>query len=157
VKQRPIDSAVLAHTWWVRLTVTGKPTDMTEPGPNHHENDQQNDHQSARSELLCFLVAIAAASYALTNEWRVDHVVECCRQWLKKNRMKMRWLERVRIGQLALKIAGNDLLAAGVAVRLSCVNALFTSEMELNEASTMVQRMKVLCHDALAAHQSSRS
>jgi hypothetical protein len=29
------------------------------------------------------------------------------------------------------------------------VNALFTSEMELNESSTMVQRMMALCHEAL--------
>ena len=60
-----------------------------------------------------------------------------------------RWLDRVRIGQLALKIASKDLLEAGVAVRLSSVNLLFTNEMELNEASTMVQRMMALCHDAL--------
>ena len=107
------------------------------------------ERESARPDLLCFLVAIAAASYALTNEWRVDHVVECCRQWLKKNELQMNWLDRVRIGQLALKIAAKDLLEAGVAVRLSSVNALFTSEMELNESSTMVQRMMALCHDAL--------
>ncbi|TDY37396.1 hypothetical protein BX592_13839 [Paraburkholderia rhizosphaerae] len=103
----------------------------------------------ARAELLCFLVAIAAASYALTQEWRVDHVVQCCRQWLVKNETKMHWLERVRTGQLALKIAQYDLESAGIAVRLSSVSALFTAEMELNEASTMVQRMMTLCHDAL--------
>ena len=108
-----------------------------------------NDATSARPELLCFLVAIAAASYALTHEWRVDHVVECCRSWLAKNDVKMHWLDRVRIGQLALKIASRDLLDAGIAVRLSSVNALFTSEMELNEASTMVQRMMSLCQEAL--------
>jgi hypothetical protein len=106
-------------------------------------------HDSARADLLCFLVAIAAASYALTEEWRVDHVVECCRRWLKKNRLKMHWLERVQMGQLALKIASKDLLEAGVAVRLSSVSALFTDEMELNGSSTMVQRMMTLCHDAL--------
>ncbi|PLZ00977.1 hypothetical protein CY652_18190 [Burkholderia sp. WAC0059] len=105
--------------------------------------------ESVRPDLLCFLVAIAAASYALTDDWRVDHVVECCRQWLKKNRLKMHWLDRVRIGQLALKIARNDLLEAGVAVRLSSVQALFSSELELNTSSTMVQRMMMLCHDAL--------
>ncbi|MDR6390035.1 hypothetical protein AB3X82_02180 [Paraburkholderia phenoliruptrix] len=104
---------------------------------------------AARAELLCFLVAIAAASYALSAEWRVDHVVQCCRQWLARNSMRMYWLERVQIGQLALKIASQDLMNAGVAVRLSNVQALFTSEMELNEASTMVQRMKALCQDAL--------
>jgi hypothetical protein len=108
-----------------------------------------DDPTSARPELLCFLVAIAAASYALTQDWRVDHVVGCCRQWLDKNHVTMHWLDRVRLGQLALKIASRDLLNAGVAVRLSSVNALFTSELELNEASTMVQRMKVLCQEAL--------
>lgn len=104
---------------------------------------------SARPDLLCFLVAIAAASHALNQEWRVDHVVECCRQWLQKNHMTMHWLDRVRIGQLALKIASRDLLDAGIAVRLSSVSALFTNEMNLNEASTMVQRMMALCEEAL--------
>jgi hypothetical protein len=108
-----------------------------------------NEPDNARADLLCFLVAIAAASYALSQEWRVDHVVECCRRWLKKNQMTMDWLDRVRIGQLALKIASKDLLEAGVAVRLSSVQALFTSEMELNESSTMVQRMLALCQEAL--------
>lgn len=114
---------------------------MTKPEFNSREN--------ARPELLCFLVAIAAASYALSNEWRVDHVVQCCRDWLRKNDARMDWLDRVRIGQLALKIASKDLLEAGVAVRLSSVNVLFTDDMELNEASTMVQRMMALCQEAL--------
>jgi len=103
---------------------------------------------NARADLLCFLVAIAAASYALTEQWRVDHVVDCCRQWLNKNSTTMHWLERVRIGQLALKIAQHDLENAGSAVRLSSVSALITDKMELNEASTMVQRMKTLCQEA---------
>ncbi|RFU45142.1 hypothetical protein [Paraburkholderia sp. DHOC27] len=108
-----------------------------------------SDAASARPELLCFLVAVAAASYALTGEWRVDHVVKCCRQWLDKNETKMFWLDRVLIGQLALKIASQDLLDAGIAVRLHSVQALFTDEMELNEASTMVQKMMSLCQEAL--------
>ena len=108
-----------------------------------------NDAGSARPELLCYLVAIAAASYALTQEWRVDHVVSCCREWLQKGGLTMHWLDRIRLGQLALKIASRDLLGAGIAVRLSSVSVLFTNEMELNEASTMVQRMMLLCHDAL--------
>ncbi|HEX7937221.1 MAG TPA: hypothetical protein VF573_29660 [Paraburkholderia sp.] len=110
---------------------------------------QSTQSTATRAQLLCFLVAIAAASHALSAEWRVDHVVQCCRQWLVKNGMTMRWLERVKIGQLALKIASQDLKDAGVAVRLSNVQALFTSELELNEASTMVQRMMALCQDAL--------
>jgi hypothetical protein len=108
-----------------------------------------SDTSSARPDLLCFLVAVAAASYALTQDWRVDHVVKCCRDWLDKNNATMNWLDRVRIGQLALKIASQDLLDAGIAVRLHSVQALFTDEMELNEASTMVQKMMVLCQEVL--------
>jgi hypothetical protein len=103
----------------------------------------------ARAELLCFLVAVAAASYSLTNEWRVDHVVQCCRMWLARHSQSMDWLERVRLGQLALKIARRDLLEAGIAVRLSNVQALFTDDMALNFSSTMVQKMLVLCKEAL--------
>jgi hypothetical protein len=122
---------------------------MTESKKKAMNNPEFTELERVRPDFLCFLVAIAAASYALTYEWRVDHVVACCRQWLVKNRQKMHWLERVHLCQLALKIARQDLLKAGVAVRLSSVNALFTNEMELNGASTMVQRMMVLCHDAL--------
>jgi hypothetical protein len=136
-----VDSHAHAHICGRRVTIVGGPINMNKP--------EFTEPDSARPDLLCFLVAIAAASYALTQEWRVDHVVECCRQWLKKNRLKMHWLDRILIGQLALKIASQDLLEAGVAVRLSSVNALFTNEMELNGASTMVQRMMALCHEAL--------
>jgi hypothetical protein len=78
----------------------------------------------ARADLLCFLVATVAASYALTKEWRVDHVVESCRIWLKRNVVKMDWLDRIRIGQLALKIARRDLKGAVIAIRQSDVQAL---------------------------------
>ncbi len=65
------------------------------------------------------------------------------------NELTMPWLERIGTGQLVLKIASRDLLDAGIAVRLSSVNALFTNEIDLNEASTMIQRMKVLCRGVL--------
>jgi hypothetical protein len=103
----------------------------------------------ACAELLCFLVATAAASYALTQEWRVDHVVEHCRVWLKRRHTTMHWLDRVKLGQLALHIADKQLLEAGIAVRLSSVSALFTDKMELNPASTMIQRMQALCSTVL--------
>jgi hypothetical protein len=62
----------------------------------------------SQTNLLCFLVATVAASYSLTNEWRVDHVVESCRIWLARNRVALPWLERVTLGQLALQIARRD-------------------------------------------------
>lgn len=99
----------------------------------------------ARAELLCFLVATAAASRSLTNEWRIDHIVESCRIWLARNAVAMDWLDRVQTGQLALKVARRDLGAAGIKVRQSDVQALFTGEMGLNHASTVVQKMMALC------------
>jgi hypothetical protein len=104
-----------------------------------------DEHPGARAELLCFLVATTAASRSLTHEWRVDHVVEGCRIWLTRNAVVMNWLERVKIGQLALKLARRDLRQAGITVRQSDVQALFTGEMALNHSSTIVQRMMTLC------------
>jgi hypothetical protein len=39
----------------------------------------------ARTHLLCYLVASALASYALTKSWRIDHMVESARIWLARN------------------------------------------------------------------------
>ncbi|WP_250519212.1 hypothetical protein [Caballeronia sp. ATUFL_M1_KS5A] len=103
----------------------------------------------ARADLLCFLVATAAASHALTYKWRIDHLVESCRIWLKRNIVSMEWLDRVLLGQLALKIAKRQLKGAGIAVRQSDVQALFTDEMMLNPASAVVQKMMSLCKAAL--------
>src|ERR1700730_16953396 len=86
----------------------------------------------SQTNLLCFLVATVAASRSLTHEWRVDHVVESCRIWLARHAAVMHWLERVKIGQLALQVARRDLRGAGISVRQSDVQALFTGEMGLN-------------------------
>jgi hypothetical protein len=106
-----------------------------------------------RAELLCFLVLTAAASHRLTNEWRVDHVVESCRLWLRRNAVKMPWLERVNLGQLALRLARHDLFKAKVVIRQAHVQALFTGDMSLNLSSSMVQRVLAICSDAIAQRQ----
>ncbi|WP_062613178.1 hypothetical protein [Caballeronia calidae] len=103
----------------------------------------------ARAELLCFLVATVAASHSLTYEWRVDHLVESCRIWLRRNHLWVDWLARVRLGQLALKIAKRDLKSAGIAVRQSNVQALFTGDMQLNHSCTVIKKMLALCKEAL--------
>jgi hypothetical protein len=103
----------------------------------------------ARTDLLCFLVATVAASHTLTYEWRIDHLVESCRIWLKRNVVSMDWLDRVLLGQLAMKIAKYELKDAGIAVRQSDVHAMFTGEMTLNHASTVVQKMMKLCKESL--------
>jgi hypothetical protein len=113
-----------------------------------HEID---DRPGARAELLCFLVATAAASRSLTHEWRVDHVVESCRIWLARHAVVMHWLERVKIGQLALQVARRDLRGAGISVQQSDVQVLFTGEMGLNHSSTVVQKMMTLCAALTAA------
>ena len=103
----------------------------------------------SQTNLLCYLVATVAASYSLTNEWRVDHVVESCRIWLARNRAVLPWLERVTLGQLALQIARRDLHVAGITVRQSNVQSMFTNEMCINTASTLVQRISAVCEAAL--------
>jgi hypothetical protein len=109
----------------------------------------------AHQDLLCFLVATAAASYALTHDWRVDHVVESCRLWLRRNGVVLSWLQRVRLGQLALRIARRDLRSAGIAVRRAHVQSMFTADMGLNMASTLVQRMQDVCGNALREHRAA--
>jgi hypothetical protein len=108
-----------------------------------------NEVSEARAKLLCFLVATAAASHSLTQEWRVDHVVQSCRIWLRRNHLWMDWLERVHLGQLALKLARRELKGAGIVVRPSTVQALFTGDMQLNYSCTVIKKMLALCKEAL--------
>ncbi|WP_089162913.1 hypothetical protein [Caballeronia sordidicola] len=103
----------------------------------------------ARADLLCYLVATAAATYALTSDCRVDHVVISCRSWLSRNRLSLPWLDRVRLGQLALQIARRNLRGVGIALKQAEVQGLFTGDMKLNPASTVVQRMLQVCRHAL--------
>jgi hypothetical protein len=107
----------------------------------------------ARTHLLCYLVATTAATYVLTSDWRVDHVVISCRSWLSRNRLSLPWLDRVRLGQLALQIARRDLRGAGIAIKQADVQDLFTGDMKLNSASTVVQRMLQVCRHALEDHR----
>jgi len=115
--------------------------------------ESMNALSEAHQDLLCFLVATAAASHALTEDWRVDHVVESCRLWLRRNGLVLSWLQRLRLGQLALRIARSDLRSAGIAVRQSHVQSMFTADMGLNMASTVVQRMRDVCGNALREHR----
>jgi hypothetical protein len=108
---------------------------------------------NARGELLCYLVATAAAIYALTSDWRVDLIVISCRSWLSRNWLSLPWLDRVRLGQLALQIARRDLRGVGIALKRADVQGLFTSDMKLNPASTAVQRMLQVCRHALEDHR----
>ena len=75
--------------------------------------------------------------------------MESCRIWLARNRAVLPWLERVKLGQLALQIARRDLRVAGIAIRQSNVQCMFTNEMGVNTASTLVQRISAVCEAAL--------
>ena len=103
----------------------------------------------AHADLLCYLVAAAVATYSLTGDWRVDRVVISCRSWLSSNRLSLPWLDRVRLGQLALKIARRDLRASGIASKQADVQGFFTRDMKLNSGSMVVQRMLEVCRHAL--------
>jgi hypothetical protein len=107
----------------------------------------------ARADLLCYLVVTAAATYALTSDWRVDHMVTSCLSWLSRNRLSLPWLDRVRPGQLALQIARRDLRGVGIALKQADVQRLFTGDMKANLASTIVQRMLQVCRRALEDHR----
>ena len=110
---------------------------------------RQSISPAARTHLLCYLVASALASYALTKTWRVEHVVESARIWLARNKMSASWLDRLMLGQLALKLSREHLSASNT-VRQSDALTLFTSELTLNYPSPLVGRIWQRCSDALA-------
>jgi hypothetical protein len=107
----------------------------------------------ACADLLCYLVATTAATYALTSDWRVDLSVISCRSWLSRNRLSLPWLDRVRLGRLALQITRHDLRGEGIALKRADVQGLFKGDMKVNQASTIVQRMLQVCHHALEDHR----
>jgi hypothetical protein len=43
----------------------------------------------ARADLLCYLVATVAATYALISDLSVDQVVISCRSWMSRNRLSL--------------------------------------------------------------------
>jgi len=109
---------------------------------------KQSLSPAARTHLLCYLVASALASHALTKTWRVEHVVESARIWLARNKMSASWLDRLMLGQLALKLSREHLTASN-AVRQSDALALFTNELALNYQSPLAGRIWQRCSDAL--------
>jgi hypothetical protein len=96
---------------------------------------KQSFSPAARTHLLCYLVASALASHALTKALRVDHIVESARIWLARNMMSASWLDRLMLGQMALKLSREHLTGVH-AVRQSDVLTLFTNELTLNSRPT---------------------
>ena len=109
---------------------------------------RQSISPAARTHLLCYLVTSALASHALTKTWRVDHVVESARIWLARNMMSASWLDRLMLGQLALKLS-HEHLTASHALRQSDALTLFTNELTLNYQSPLVGHIWQRCSDAL--------
>lgn len=105
---------------------------------------------AARIHLLCYLVASALASHALTKTWRVEYVVESARIWLARNMMWASWLDRLMLGQMALKLS-REYLTASHTVRQSDALTLFTNELTLNYQSPLVGHIWQRCSDALEA------
>ena len=123
-------------------SLESEPTNMTRP--------KQPISVAARAHLLCYLVTSALASHALTKTWRVDHVVESARIWLVRNRMSASWLDRLMLGQMALKLS-REHLSASHSVRQSDALTLFTNELTLNYQSPLVGQIWQRCSDALRA------
>ena len=104
-----------------------------------------------RTHLLCYLVASALCSHALTKIWRVEHMVESNRIWLTRNRATASWLERIMLGQLAMKLAREHICEERVSNQVDA-KMLFTGEMELNYQNPLVGRIWRRCRDALTAN-----
>jgi len=141
---------------WVRVQITCAYL-IASPSPEsestHMPRQQQSISPAARTHLLCYLVTSALASYALTKTWRVDHVVESARIWLVRNRMSASWLDRLMLGQMALKLSREHLTSVH-AVRQSDVHTLFTNELTLNYQNPLVGHIWKRCSDALEANAS---
>jgi len=116
---------------------------------------RQSISPAARTHLLCYLVASALASHALTKTWRVEHVVESARIWLARNMMSASWLDRLMLGQMALKLS-REQLSASRTLRQADVLTLFTNELTLNYQSALVGHIWQRCSDALAASSYGR-
>jgi hypothetical protein len=84
----------------------------------------------------------------LTKALRVDHVVESARIWLARNMMSTSWLDRLMLGQMALKLSREHLTGVH-AVRQSDVLTLFTNELTLNYHDPLVGHIWQRCVDAL--------
>jgi hypothetical protein len=85
----------------------------------------------------------------LTKTWRVEHVVESVRIRLARNMMSASWLDRLMLGQLALKLSREHLAVSGV-VRQSDAFALFTNELGLNCQIPLVGHIWQWCSDGAA-------
>jgi hypothetical protein len=114
----------------------------------HMPRSKQSLSPAARTHLLCYLVASALASHALTKTWRVEHVVESARIWLARNMTSASWLERLMLGQMALKLS-REHLTASHAMRQSDALTLFTNELTLNYQNPLVGHIWQRCSDAL--------
>jgi hypothetical protein len=66
------------------------------------------------------------------------------------NRATASWLERIMLGQLALKLAREHICEERVPNQVDA-KMLFTSEMRLNYQSPLVGRIWQRCRDALTA------
>jgi hypothetical protein len=80
----------------------------------------------------------------------VEHAVESARIWLARNMMSASWLDRLMLGQMALKLS-REHLSASRAVRQSDALALFTNELMLNYQNPLVGHIWQMCSDALDA------
>jgi hypothetical protein len=76
--------------------------------------------------------------------------VESARIWLARNMMSASWLDRLMLGQMALKLS-REHLTASLAVCQSDALTLFTNELMLNYQNPLVGYIWQRCSDALEA------
>ena len=65
---------------------------------------------TARAELLCYLVVGQLIAMARTGEWlRTDHLIESARSWLASNGAACEWPERLELAEASRVLAPNVL------------------------------------------------
>ena len=80
-------------------------------------------------------------------------MVESNRIWLTRNRATASWLERIMLGQLAMKLAREHTCEERGSNQVDA-KMLFTGELGLNYKSPLVERIWQRCCDALNADAS---
>lgn len=118
---------------------------MTSPAPGPAELDGQ-----ARAELLCYLVVGHLVARSRTGEWlRTDHLVESMRLWLAGNGANACWSDRIRLGTLSQKLAG-EFGALTPFADSALLAKLFTDGWRLDYRSPVVRGIHAACEAELA-------
>ncbi len=117
-------------------------THTTALTPDHRNAPCDFSDNTARPELLCYLVVAELVAMARTGEWlRTDHLVESGRIWCNANGARFDWQERISLRQIAAELAPPVRETSGLTRERSLV-PLFVDGWMLDYASPFVRRIQ---------------